>query len=198
MNKRIVDVILSGFFLLVFFPAIYIIVGSIIKITSRGPVFFKQKRTGLNGKDFVCYKFRSMRSNKEADVLQATAADPRITSFGNFMRQTHIDELPQFINVFIGDMSIIGPRPHMLAHTQYYSNLIDNYMDRHVVKPGISGWAQILSYAGETEVLSKMEDRIAADIWYINHWTPSLDLYIFYRTVIKLPQRKIDKLKTLK
>lgn len=165
------------------FPFVYLIVGSIIKLTSPGPVFFKQMRTGLNGVDFVCYKFRSMKVNDEADSKQATADDPRKTRFGNFLRRSNIDELPQFINVFRGDMSIVGPRPHMLAHTETYARLIDKYMVRHFIKPGVTGWAQTHGFRGETRELSQMEERVKADIWYMEHWTMLLDIYIIYKTI---------------
>ena len=174
---------LSGIFLVTVFPVIYLIVGTIIKLTSPGPIFFKQMRTGLNGREFKCYKFRSMRVNDEADKKQATADDPRKTKFGNFLRRSNIDELPQFINVLKGDMSLVGPRPHMLKHTEEYSHLINKYMVRHFVKPGITGWAQVTGFRGETKELWQMEGRVQRDIWYIEHWTFILDLYIMYKTV---------------
>ena len=175
--------VFSSLFLVTVFPFVYLIVGSIIKLTSPGPVFFKQMRTGLNGVDFVCYKFRSMKVNDEADSKQATADDPRKTRFGNFLRRSNIDELPQFINVFKGEMSIVGPRPHMLAHTETYARLIDKYMVRHFIKPGVTGWAQTHGFRGETKELSQMEERVKADIWYMEHWTMLLDIYIIYKTV---------------
>lgn len=180
--KRTFDIMMSGLFLFTIFPFIYIIVGGIIKITSPGPIFFKQKRNGINGKEFWCYKFRSMKVNKDADKVQATKNDPRKTKFGDFMRKTNIDELPQLINVFIGDMSLVGPRPHMLKHTEEYSALIDNYMVRHLVKPGITGWAQVTGFRGETKELYQMEGRVEADIWYMEHWSFMLDLFIIYKT----------------
>mgnify|MGYP002244703755 FL=1 len=181
--KRLFDIMLSGIFLVTIFPVIYLIVGTIIKLTSPGPIFFKQMRTGLNGREFKCYKFRSMRVNDEADKKQATADDPRKTKFGNFLRRSNIDELPQFINVFKGEMSIVGPRPHMLAHTEIYAQLIDKYMVRHFIKPGVTGWAQTNGFRGETKELSQMEGRVKADIWYMEHWTLLLDLYIIYKTI---------------
>ncbi|WP_287767020.1 undecaprenyl-phosphate glucose phosphotransferase [Bacteroides sp.] len=181
--KRIFDIVLSGLFLVTIFPFIYLIVGSIIKLTSPGPILFKQMRTGLNGREFKCYKFRSMKVNDEADSKQATADDPRKTRFGNFLRRSNIDELPQFINVFKGDMAIVGPRPHMLAHTETYARLIDKYMVRHFIKPGVTGWAQTHGFRGETRELSQMEGRVKADIWYMEHWTLVLDIYIIYKTV---------------
>ena len=131
LAKRLFDLTFSSLFLLTIFPFMYLIVGLIIKITSPGPIFFKQERNGENGKIFKCYKFRSMRVNKDSDKVQATLNDPRKTRLGNFMRKTSIDELPQFINVLLGDMSVVGPRPHMLKHTEEYSKLINKYMVRH-------------------------------------------------------------------
>ena len=127
--------------------------------------------------------FRSMRLNKDSDTLKANKHDPRKTRLGNFMRKSNIDELPQFINVLLGDMSVVGPRPHMLKHTEEYSKLIDKYMVRHLVKPGITGWAQITGFRGETKELWQMEGRVERDIWYLEHWTFMLDLYIIYKTV---------------
>ena len=184
--KRIFDIILSGTFLITIFPFVYLIVGIIIKLTSPGPVFFKQMRTGLNGREFRCYKFRSMRVNAEADRKQATVDDPRKTRLGDFLRHSNIDELPQFINVFKGEMSVVGPRPHMLAHTEIYARLIDKYMVRHFIKPGVTGWAQIHGFRGEIRKLSQMEKRVKADIWYMEHWTPFLDLYIIYKTIVNV------------
>lgn len=181
--KRIFDIVLSGLFLVTIFPFIYLIVGIIIKLTSPGPIFFKQMRTGLNGREFKCYKFRSMLVNEEADRKQATVDDPRKTRFGDFLRRSNIDELPQFINVFKGEMSLVGPRPHMLAHTEVYTQLIDKYMVRHFIKPGITGWAQTNGFRGETKKISQMEGRVKADIWYMEHWTILLDLYIIYKTI---------------
>ena len=181
--KRFFDVVFSLCFLCTLFPIIYLVVAIVIKISSPGPVFFKQKRHGLNGKEFWCYKFRSMKVNKDADKLQATANDPRKTKFGDFMRKTSIDELPQFINVLKGDMSVVGPRPHMLKHTTEYSAQIDNYMVRHYIKPGVTGWAQVTGFRGETKTLEEMEGRIKADIWYVEHWSFTLDLLIIWKTV---------------
>ena len=181
--KRTFDIVCSTLFLCTVFPFIYIIVGIAIKMSSPGPVFFKQKRSGEDGKEFWCYKFRSMRVNTQCDTLQATEHDPRKTRIGEIIRKTSIDELPQFINVLKGDMSIVGPRPHMLKHTQEYSLLINKFMVRHFVKPGITGWAQVTGYRGETKELWQMEGRVMRDIWYIEHWTFLLDLYIMYKTV---------------
>lgn len=181
--KRGFDLFCSTLFLTTLFPIIYVIVAAIIKKQSPGPVLFKQERSGLNGKVFVCYKFRSMHVNKDADKIQATLNDPRKFKFGDFMRKTNIDELPQFINVWLGDMSMVGPRPHMLLHTEQYSQLIKEYMVRHWVKPGITGWAQVLGFRGETKELKQMEDRVRADIWYVENWNFWLDLKIIWKTI---------------
>ena len=180
--KRAFDLLVSGLFLFTVFPFIYLIVGAIIKITSPGPIFFKETRHGINGEEFWCFKFRSMKVNKDADKIQATKNDPRKTKFGDFMRKTNIDELPQLINVFLGDMSLVGPRPHMIKHTEEYSQLIDNYMVRHCVKPGLTGWAQVTGFRGETKELHQMEGRVNADIWYMEHWSFLLDLLIINKT----------------
>ncbi len=180
--KRAFDLVFSGVFMLIS-PLVFIPVGIAIKISSPGPVFFKQKRTGYRGREFYCYKFRTMRVNAAADTQQATKNDPRKTRLGDLLRRTSIDELPQFINVLKGDMSIVGPRPHMLRHTEEYSRLIQKYMVRHYIKPGITGWAQINGYRGQTEELWQMEKRVEHDVWYIEHWSILLDLKIIFRTV---------------
>jgi putative colanic acid biosynthesis UDP-glucose lipid carrier transferase len=150
---------------------------------SPGPLLFRQRRTGMDGKDFWCLKFRSMHVNADSDRVQATKDDPRKFPFGNFMRKTNIDELPQFWNVLRGDMSIVGPRPHMLAHTEQYSALIGKYMVRHFVKPGITGWAQVTGFRGETSELWQMEGRVERDIYYIQHWSIWFDLRIIWMTI---------------
>lgn len=179
--KRTFDIVVSSIICLCILPFIPII-ALIIKWQSPGPIFFKQKRTGLNGDTFNCLKFRSMDVNKHADTSQATKDDPRKFPFGNFMRKTNIDEFPQFFNVLKGDMSIVGPRPHMLHHTEIYSKLIDQYMVRHFCKPGITGWAQVTGFRGETKELWQMEERIRRDVWYIENWTFWLDLKIIFLT----------------
>lgn len=179
--KRTFDILVSGIICLCMLPFLPII-ALIIKLQSPGPLFFKQDRTGLNGKTFQCYKFRSMHVNKDADTAQSTENDPRKFAFGNFMRKTNIDEFPQFFNVLKGDMSIVGPRPHMLHHTEVYGSIIDKYMVRHFSKPGITGWAQVTGYRGETKELWQMEERVKRDIWYIEHWSFWLDLYIIFLT----------------
>ncbi|MDE6271287.1 MAG: exopolysaccharide biosynthesis polyprenyl glycosylphosphotransferase [Muribaculaceae bacterium] len=181
--KRGFDIIFSSLFLCIY-PLIYIPVAIAIKRSSPGPVYFAQERTGYHGRTFKCLKFRTMRSSADADSKQATAGDPRVTRIGAFLRHTSIDELPQFINVWRGDMSIVGPRPHMLRHTEDYSRLIKQYMARHTVKPGITGWAQVTGWRGPTEQLWKMEGRVEADVWYIEHWTLLLDIKIIIRTIL--------------
>lgn len=190
MLKRTFDIFFSALFLITLFPIVYLIIGIAIKASSPGPVFFKQKRSGESGRVFWCYKFRSMRVNKDSDKQQATKNDPRKTKLGNFLRKSSIDELPQFINVFLGQMSVVGPRPHMLKHTQEYSRLIDKYMVRHLIKPGVTGWAQVTGFRGETKELWQMEGRVEKDIWYLEHWTFLLDLYIIYKTVKNALQKE--------
>lgn len=181
--KRTEDIIFSGLFLVTVFPFVWLFAAIGIKLSSPGPVFFKQKRTGYNGESFECLKFRSMKVNADSDKVQATEDDPRKTKFGDFLRRTSIDELPQFINVFKGDMSIVGPRPHMEFHTEMYSRLISEYMVRHLVKPGITGWAQVNGCRGETKTVEQMKDRVEHDIWYIEHWSPMLDIKIVLMTI---------------
>lgn len=155
-----------------------------IKMSSPGPILFKQKRTGIRGKDFTCYKFRTMRVNAQADKLQATENDPRKTKFGDFLRRSSLDELPQFFNVLLGNMSVVGPRPHMVSQTEDYRRLIDKYMVRHAVKPGISGWAQVNGYRGSTKQLWQMEKRVEYDVWYIHNWNIFLDIKIVFLTIL--------------
>ena len=159
------------------------IIWVMVKAQSPGPLLFRQLRTGLDGKDFMMLKFRSMHVNKDADRLQATKDDPRKFPFGNFMRKTNLDEMPQFWNVLKGEMSIVGPRPHMLAHTEQYSSMISQYMVRHFVKPGVTGWAQVTGYRGETKEPWQMEGRVKRDIWYMEHWSIWLDFRIIWMTI---------------
>lgn len=181
--KRAFDIVFSSVVLL-FSPIVFIPVAVAIKISSPGPVFFRQKRTGYLGREFYCWKFRTMRVNRQSDTMQAQRTDPRVTRLGRFLRHTSIDELPQFINVLVGDMSVVGPRPHMIKHTDDYKKIIDKYMVRHFIKPGITGWAQICGFRGQTEELWQMEKRVECDIWYIEHWHFLLDLKIIVRTVV--------------
>lgn len=184
--KQSFDLVFSSVVLCTIFPILYVLIGFLIKRSSPGPIFFKQKRTGLYGHDFECYKFRTMRVNDQADTMQAVKDDPRKTKIGDFLRRTNLDEFPQFINVFKGDMSVVGPRPHMLKHTEQYSALIDKYMVRHLVKPGVTGWAQVTGYRGETKTLEQMEGRVKRDVWYIENWTFFLDLKIIVITLVNM------------
>ena len=184
--KRAFDLVFSSIVLVTIYPVLYVILGILIKLSSPGPVLFKQKRTGLYGRDFECFKFRTMRVNAEADTLQAVKDDPRKTRIGDFLRKSNLDEFPQFVNVFLGDMSVVGPRPHMLKHTEQYSALIDKYMVRHLVKPGVTGWAQVTGYRGETKTLEQMEGRVKRDVWYIENWTFFLDLKIIVVTILNM------------
>ena len=181
--KRSTDIIFTLLILLIISP-ILLIVALGVKLSSPGPLIFKQKRYGLNGEEIVVYKFRSMTTIDNGDnVVQATKNDQRVTSFGKFIRKTSLDELPQFFNVLQGGMSIVGPRPHAVAHNEMYRKLIKGYMIRHKVKPGITGWAQVNGLRGETEVLEKMQARVDYDIAYLRNWSPGLDIYIILKTV---------------
>lgn len=184
--KRIFDLFFSGLFLITLYPFIWLFVAVGTTLSSPGPILFRQMRTGYKAKPFTMLKFRSMRVNAAADTLQATKDDPRKTRFGNFLRRTSLDELPQMINVFKGDMSLIGPRPHMILHTETYSKLVDAYLVRHMVRPGLTGWAQVNGCRGETETVDKMARRVEKDIWYIEHWSFWLDIKILLMTVVQV------------
>jgi len=181
--KRIFDVFFSALVIIFVLTWLYPIIAILIKITSKGPVLFKQARSGVGNMEFMCYKFRSMNQSVDADTKQASKGDTRITKIGAFLRKSSLDEFPQFINVFMGDMSIVGPRPHMLLHTEEYSALINKYMVRQLVKPGITGAAQIKGYRGETKELRDMEGRVRLDVWYIENWSLSVDINIIFYTV---------------
>lgn len=181
--KRFSDVLLSLMFLLVIAPLMLIIAIG-VKLSSPGPVLFKQRRYGLDGKEILVYKFRSMTVMEDGEkVNQATRNDPRITRFGSFLRKTSLDELPQFINVLQGRMSIVGPRPHAISHNETYRHLIKGYMVRHKVKPGITGWAQVNGFRGETDTVDKMQSRIDYDLDYLRNWSLLLDLMIIFKTI---------------
>jgi putative colanic acid biosysnthesis UDP-glucose lipid carrier transferase len=182
--KRLEDLILGSLFTLLSIP-VCIGIAIAIKLTSPGPILFKQFRTGANGKRFKVYKFRTMVIHEERNgqVTQARRGDPRITPIGAFLRRTSLDELPQFYNVLQGRMSIVGPRPHALSHNEYYKDIVESYMKRHKVKPGITGWAQVKGYRGETDTVEKMEKRVACDLWYIDNWSLWLDLRIILMTI---------------
>ncbi len=183
VSKRLFDIAFSSIIIIGFLSWMVPLIAILIKLSSKGPVFFVQKRTGINNKIFNCYKFRSMQVNGQADTQQATANDSRITWLGRILRRTNLDELPQFFNVFWGQMSVVGPRPHMLKHTDQYSELIKYYLIRHYVKPGITGWAQVNGYRGETNELWKMEKRVEYDMEYIENWTFFWDLKIIFLTI---------------
>ncbi|MFH1005011.1 MAG: undecaprenyl-phosphate glucose phosphotransferase [Bacteroidota bacterium] len=184
--KRIFDIVFSLLIIIIIFSWLFPLLAIIIKLNSKGPVFFRQKRSGLDNKDFWCYKFRSMYSNQEADIVQATKGDMRITRVGAFLRKTSIDELPQFFNVLLGNMSVVGPRPHMLKHTKEYATIINKYMLRHFIKPGITGLAQVRGYRGETSDKKMMEKRVKMDIYYMENWSFLLDVKIVFQTIIDI------------
>ncbi len=184
--KRGFDMFFASLVIVLIFPWLFPILALFIKISSRGPVFFKQHRSGKNNEVFTCLKFRSMKLNQDADAKQATQDDDRITWIGKILRKTNLDELPQFFNVLKGDMSVVGPRPHMLKHTEEYSRIIDNFMVRHLVKPGITGWAQVKGFRGETENDHKMRKRVQYDVWYIENWSFLLDIRIILLTTWKM------------
>ena len=184
--KRIEDVVIGCLIVLMILP-VCLVIAVAIKLSSPGPVLFKQYRTGINGCKFKVYKFRSMVVHRELNdaVTQAKREDPRVTRIGVFLRRTSLDELPQFFNVLQGRMSIVGPRPHALAHNEYYKDLVESYMQRHKVKPGITGWAQVNGFRGETDILDKMQKRVECDLWYIDNWSLWLDIKIIFWTIFK-------------
>jgi putative colanic acid biosynthesis UDP-glucose lipid carrier transferase len=181
--KRVSDVILASLILLLISPLLLVLAIG-VKLSSPGPIIFKQRRNGLDGEEIVVYKFRSMRAQDNGPVVrQATKGDARITPFGAFIRRTSLDELPQFFNVLQGRMSIVGPRPHAVAHNEEYRRLIKAYMVRHKVKPGITGWAQVNGHRGETDTIEKMQARVEYDLEYLRNWSLGLDLQIIVRTI---------------
>ena len=182
--KRVFDIIFSLIVIFFIISWLFPVISVLIKLSSTGPVFFRQKRTGINNRAFTCLKFRSMSMNKDADEMQATSGDSRITPIGRFLRKSNLDEFPQFFNVLFGQMSIVGPRPHMLKHTEQYSTLIEFYRVRHYIKPGITGWAQVNGYRGETDELWKMEKRVEFDMKYLDNWTFWWDLRIVVLTFL--------------
>lgn len=181
--KRLFDTVFSLFIIVFVFSWLFPILAIIIKLSSKGPIFFVQVRSGRDNFPFKCYKFRSMKVNKQSDEKQATRNDDRITKIGRFMRRTSLDELPQFFNVLLGNMSVVGPRPHMIRHTEQYAELIDQFMVRHFLKPGITGWAQINGLRGETKNTESMLERVQADVWYLENWSFLLDMKIIFLTV---------------
>ncbi|HBL9150388.1 TPA: undecaprenyl-phosphate glucose phosphotransferase, partial [Escherichia coli] len=182
--KRLEDIILSVVILTLISP-ILIIISLCVKLTSPGPIIFKQTRYGMDGKPIKVWKFRTMVVMENDNVTQATKNDVRVTKVGRFLRRTSLDELPQFFNVLFGGMSIVGPRPHAVIHNEQYRSLIEGYMLRHKVKPGITGWAQINGWRGETDTLEKMEKRVEYDLEYIREWSIWLDIRIIFLTIFK-------------
>lgn len=185
-KKRLFDILFSLAVIILVLSWLYPLIALLIKWQSPGPVLFKQLRSGRDNRPFWCYKFRSMRVNQESDLRQASRDDDRITPIGRFLRKTSLDELPQFFNVLKGEMSVVGPRPHMLAHTAQYRAIIDTFMVRHFLKPGITGWAQVQGLRGETKDPSQMAARVEKDIWYLENWTLMLDVRIIFLTVYLL------------
>lgn len=183
LAKRTFDLVFSALIIITVFSWLFPLIALLIKATSKGPVFFRQKRSGELNRDFMCLKFRTMRESKDADLVQATKNDQRLTSVGKILRKTNLDEFPQFINVLRGEMSVVGPRPHMLKHTEEYSSIINGFMIRHFAKPGITGWAQANGFRGETKDPSLMRRRVLYDVFYIENWNFIFDLRIIFLTI---------------
>lgn len=181
--KRIFDIIFSILIIVGILSWLIPVLAIFIKLESKGPIFFKQMRNGLNYEEFSCYKFRSMRLNDIADLEQVSKNDPRITKIGKFMRKTSIDELPQFFNVLLGEMSVVGPRPHMVSHTEMYAKSVDKFMVRHFIKPGITGLAQTNGFRGEVENERDIINRVKYDIFYLENWSILLDIKIIFLTI---------------
>lgn len=189
--KRLFDICFTSLAFLLLFSWLFPLVALLIKLDSRGPVFFRQARWGKNGEKFMCYKFRSMKPesrdvNERGEFQQAFAKDPRITKLGAFLRRTSLDELPQFFNVLKGDMSVVGPRPHAHEHNLRTKDQVGSYMVRHWIKPGVTGWAQVNGYRGETRTIDQMRNRVDFDIWYIENWSFWLDIRIIIMTVYNI------------
>ena len=186
LKKRLFDIVVSSFVIVFILSWLYPLIALLIKMDSKGPVLFRQQRSGEYNQAFWCLKFRSMKVNKESDLKQAHKGDDRITRIGSILRKTSIDEFPQFFNVLLGEMSIVGPRPHMLRHTAQYSAIISKYMIRQFAKPGITGWAQVNGYRGETKIVKQMEERVEHDIWYLENWSLMLDVKVIFMTIINV------------
>ncbi len=195
--KRLIDIFFSLVIVLLILSWLMPLLAILIKIDSRGPIFFKQKRTGYKGKTFNCFKLRSMKVNKNANDLQAALNDPRITRMGKFMRVSNLDELPQFINVLLGDMSIVGPRPHMLADSENFSDIFPGYYNRYLVKPGITGLAQINGFRGPTPNIRSIYKRLQWDLYYVEHATIGMDIRIILLTALET-LREALKVKVIK
>lgn len=184
--KRAFDIVFSFLVITLVFTWLFPLLALAVKLSSRGPVFFSQRRLGRDNRPFVCYKFRSMRVNAEAGHKQATKNDPRVTKVGAFLRKSNLDEMPQFFNVLLGQMSVVGPRPHPVRLNDKFRDQVDKYMVRHFVRPGITGWAQVNGYRGETNTPDLMEKRIQLDVWYLENWSFSLDLKCVWKTVTNM------------
>jgi putative colanic acid biosynthesis UDP-glucose lipid carrier transferase len=184
IRKRIFDIVVSSLVTIFILSWLIPLLALLIRLDSKGPIFFIQHRTGRNNQTFPCLKLRSMKVNNDANVKQATKNDDRFTRLGRILRKTNLDEMPQFLNVLMGDMSIVGPRPHMLRHTEEFSRIIQQYMVRHFMKPGITGWAQVNGYRGEILEEGHLKKRIEHDIWYMENWSVYLDLKIMFMTVM--------------
>ena len=184
--KRIFDILFSFLVIVLLLSWMYPILFVLIKLDSKGPFVFKQLRSGLDNNNFYCFKFRTMKMNADSDLKQATQDDVRITKLGEFLRKTSIDEFPQFINVFLGDMSVVGPRPHMLKHTKDFSDSIGNYMVRQLVKPGITGAAQANGLRGEISKFEDIKQRVEFDVWYIENWSLLLDVKLIALTIVNM------------
>ncbi|WP_299047397.1 undecaprenyl-phosphate glucose phosphotransferase [uncultured Polaribacter sp.] len=185
-KKRIFDIVFSTIVIVFFLSWLIPIIWIFVKLESKGPLIFKQKREGINGEEFVCYKFRSMKINDLSDKIHATKGDSRVTKVGAFLRKTSMDELPQFFNVFAGDMSVVGPRPHLESLSLEYQKDVDDYLKRHIVKPGITGLAQISGYRGEIKKRADIKNRVRLDIFYIENWSFFLDIKIIIKTVLNV------------
>lgn len=183
IKKRALDLVVSLFVTVFVLSWLIPLIGILILLESGRPIFFKQLRTGKDKKPFYCWKFRSMRKNKDADLRQASKDDTRVTTLGKFLRKSSLDEFPQFINVLRGEMSLVGPRPHMLKHTSDYSKVVNDYMVRQFIKPGITGWAQINGYRGEISNPEQIRMRVNKDLWYLENWTLWLDIRILFLTI---------------
>lgn len=181
--KRVFDIVMSIFVIVCVLSWLTPVLAILIRMESKGPIFFRQKRNGLDYKEFYCYKFRSMRENPQADLHQVKRGDKRITKVGEFIRKTSIDEMPQFYNVLLGDMSVVGPRPHMVSHTHMYAERVDKFMVRHFIKPGITGLAQTSGFRGEVETENDIINRVRYDIFYLENWSLLLDLKIVFQTI---------------
>jgi putative colanic acid biosynthesis UDP-glucose lipid carrier transferase len=184
--KRGFDIAVTGAALAVLWPLMLLIAVG-VKLSSAGPAIFKQRRYGLDGREILVYKFRTMTVLEDGGaVRQATRNDSRVTAFGSLLRKTSMDELPQLLNVLAGSMSIVGPRPHAVAHNEQYRKLIKGYMLRHKVRPGITGWAQVNGFRGETDTVEKMRGRVEHDLHYLRNWSLSLDLWVIVKTFVVL------------